>query len=134
RFKLRSLLVFGQFLDHAERRSRLAGPGHRRLPPGGRRPARPIALAAYYVATEALANVAKHARAASARLDVSAAAAKPLLRLTDDGAGGADPDGGGLSGLRDRGWRRPAHPQPGGQGNGRGGTAAAAVSKRVGPE
>jgi signal transduction histidine kinase len=65
-------------------------------------PAGPIALAAYYVATEALANVAKHAGAASARLELCAADGELLLRVTDDGAGGADPAGGGLSGLRDR--------------------------------
>jgi Histidine kinase-, DNA gyrase B-, and HSP90-like ATPase len=63
---------------------------------------RPIALAAYYVATEALANVAKHAGAASARLELGTAAGELLLRVSDDGTGGADPAGGGLSGLRDR--------------------------------
>ena len=63
---------------------------------------RPIALAAYYVATEALANLAKHADAASARLELGATAGELLLRVSDDGAGGANPAGGGLSGLRDR--------------------------------
>ena len=63
---------------------------------------RPVALAAYYVATEALANLAKHADAASARLELGTAGGELLLRVTDDGAGGADPAGGGLSGLRDR--------------------------------
>jgi signal transduction histidine kinase len=63
---------------------------------------RPIGLAAYYVAIEALANVAKHADAASARLDLGTAAGELLVRVRDDGAGGADPAGGGLSGLRDR--------------------------------
>jgi len=63
---------------------------------------RPIALAAYYVATEALANLAKHADAASARLELGTTTGELLLRVSDDGAGGADPAGGGLSGLRDR--------------------------------
>lgn len=62
----------------------------------------PISLAAYYVANEALANVAKHAGAASTRLELRAVDGELLLRVTDDGAGGADPASGGLSGLRDR--------------------------------
>jgi signal transduction histidine kinase len=62
---------------------------------------------AYYVACEALTNVAKHARAASASVRAERVAARSgdLLRLTvrDDGAGGADPDSGtGLYGLWDR--------------------------------
>jgi hypothetical protein len=62
----------------------------------------PVELTAYYVATEALANIAKHARAHRARLELSARAGELLLRIIDDGVGGADPAGGGLSGLRDR--------------------------------
>jgi signal transduction histidine kinase len=62
---------------------------------------------AYYVACEALTNVAKHARAASVAVRAERVAARSgdLLRLTvrDDGAGGADPDSGtGLYGLWDR--------------------------------
>jgi signal transduction histidine kinase len=63
---------------------------------------RPVALAAYYVAAEALANLAEHAHAASARLELWTDSGELRLRVTDDGAGGADPAGGGLSGLRDR--------------------------------
>ena len=63
---------------------------------------REIALTAYYVASEALVNVAKHAPAAHARVDLSASTDELLVRVTDDGAGGADPDGDGLAGLRDR--------------------------------
>ena len=62
----------------------------------------PLALTAYYVASEALANVAKHAHATRARLELSTAAGELLLRVADDGVGGADPAGAGLSGLRDR--------------------------------
>ena len=62
----------------------------------------PVALTAYYVATEALANVAKHAGASSARIELRAADEHAELRIADDGAGGADPAGGGLSGLRER--------------------------------
>jgi signal transduction histidine kinase len=64
--------------------------------------AEPIALTAYYVASEALANVAKHAGAARAGLELSADDAWLTVRVHDDGAGGADPDGHGLRGLRDR--------------------------------
>jgi signal transduction histidine kinase len=62
-----------------------------------------IEVAAYYVASEALANVAKHARAS--RIDVSLAPRNGtlLLSIRDDGVGGADPvHGSGLVGLTDR--------------------------------
>ena len=62
----------------------------------------PVALTAYYVASEALANVAKHAHATHARLELSTGDDELLLRVCDDGVGGADPAGAGLSGLRDR--------------------------------
>ena len=77
-------------------RSRCESRRRRRDRPG------PIALAAYYVATEALANVAKHAGAASARARARRPRRTGCVRVIDDGAGGADPAGGGLSGLRDR--------------------------------
>ncbi|GAB3463375.1 hypothetical protein GCM10027570_50570 [Streptomonospora sediminis] len=62
---------------------------------------------AYYVACEALTNVAKHAGAGSAEVRAERIADRSgdLLRLTvtDDGSGGADPDSGtGLYGLWDR--------------------------------
>jgi signal transduction histidine kinase len=62
-----------------------------------------VEVAAYYVVSEALANVAKHAGAAE--VHVSAATHDGALHVTvaDDGRGGADPAGGsGLLGLRDR--------------------------------
>ena len=62
-----------------------------------------VEVAAYYVVSEALANVAKHAGAREVR--ASAAVRDGALHVTvaDDGVGGADPDGGsGLLGLRDR--------------------------------
>lgn len=52
--------------------------------------------------TEALTNVAKHAGATSARVEVAASDGRLTVRVLDDGAGGADPEGGGLSGMRDR--------------------------------
>jgi signal transduction histidine kinase len=67
----------------------------------GRLPAG-VETAAYFVTAEALANVAKHARASGAR--VRAAAADGWLRvdIADDGVGGADVNGSGLRGLIDR--------------------------------
>jgi signal transduction histidine kinase len=63
----------------------------------------PIEVAAYYVASEALTNTAKHARAS--RVEVSARQCDGWLELmvSDDGRGGADAsNGSGLTGLVDR--------------------------------
>jgi signal transduction histidine kinase len=63
----------------------------------------PIEVAAYYVASEALANATKHAQAS--RVDVSLATRNRslLLSIRDNGVGGADPArGSGLVGLTDR--------------------------------
>jgi signal transduction histidine kinase len=68
----------------------------------GRLPDR-VEVAAYYVVSEMLTNVAKHAQAALVTVD--AAVSDGLLRLvvSDDGTGGADPTAGsGLTGLSDR--------------------------------
>jgi len=75
-------------------------------------------IAGYYVAAEALTNVAKHAHAASA--DIQVTASEDVLRVcvSDDGVGGANPAGGsGLLGLKDRtealGGRIRLHSPPG---------------------
>jgi signal transduction histidine kinase len=63
----------------------------------------PIEVAAYFVASEAMANTAKHAHAS--RIDVALATVNSslVLSIRDDGIGGADPTGGsGLVGLADR--------------------------------
>jgi signal transduction histidine kinase len=65
--------------------------------------AAPIEAAAYFVASEALANATKHAQAS--RVDVSLAPRDGVLQLSirDDGVGGAKfGQGSGLVGLRDR--------------------------------
>jgi signal transduction histidine kinase len=73
--------------------------------PSGRLP-RPIEATAYFVVCEALANLTKHAHAATAsvsvRLDQEQTAGL-LVEVGDDGVGGADPTrGSGLRGLHDR--------------------------------
>jgi signal transduction histidine kinase len=56
----------------------------------------------YFVCSEALANVAKHASASAVRLSVTARAGTITVEVADDGAGGADPGGRGIRGLADR--------------------------------
>jgi signal transduction histidine kinase len=68
----------------------------------GRLPA-PVELAAYFVACEALANVAKYARATRAWVRVSRRDGRAVIEIADDGVGGADETAGtGLQGLADR--------------------------------
>ena len=63
----------------------------------------PIETAAYYVASEALANAMKHARASHVVISLAARSGSLLLSIRDDGVGGADPArGSGLAGLTDR--------------------------------
>ena len=61
-----------------------------------------VEATAYFVASEALANVVKHAHATKATIDISRANGCVAIEISDDGVGGADPDGAGLRGLRDR--------------------------------
>jgi signal transduction histidine kinase len=69
--------------------------GHR-LPPQ-------VEVAAYYLVSEALTNVAKYAHASMVHVDVHAGDRVVELSVRDDGIGGADPSrGSGLIGLRDR--------------------------------
>jgi signal transduction histidine kinase len=69
-----------------------------------RRLAEPLEAAAYFVASEALANATKHAQAS--RIEFSLVPRSDgglLLSIRDDGVGGADPgQGSGLVGLHDR--------------------------------
>ena len=71
----------------------------------GERLAPAIEAAAYYVAAEALANVAKYAHAASAGVHIAEddERGEIVVEVMDDGIGGADPSrGSGLKGLEDR--------------------------------
>ncbi|MDQ3889141.1 MAG: histidine kinase, partial [Actinomycetota bacterium] len=59
--------------------------------------------AAYFVASEALANAAKHSHAGEVRLSASEKNGVLVLEVSDDGIGGAAAGGGsGLRGLADR--------------------------------
>ncbi|HEX6618131.1 MAG TPA: histidine kinase [Solirubrobacteraceae bacterium] len=63
----------------------------------------PVELAAYFVASEALTNVAKYAQATTATVRVSQEGRNAIIEIADDGVGGADETGGsGLRGLADR--------------------------------
>jgi signal transduction histidine kinase len=62
-----------------------------------------IEATAYFVVSEALANVAKHAHASTACVTIRTLPDRLVVTVSDDGTGGATPDGGsGLSGLSDR--------------------------------
>ncbi|MEU5860041.1 MULTISPECIES: sensor histidine kinase [unclassified Nonomuraea] len=68
----------------------------------GRLPA-PVEVTAYYVVSEALANVARHSAATRAAVTARTAAGTLAVEVRDDGVGGADPARGtGLTGLADR--------------------------------
>jgi signal transduction histidine kinase len=70
--------------------------GERRLPES-------VEITLYYVVSEALANVLKHANASTVHIDLSAGGEVVQLVVHDDGVGGADPrHGSGLTGLEDR--------------------------------
>jgi signal transduction histidine kinase len=68
----------------------------------GRFPER-LEVVAYYVVSESLANIAKHARATRATVDVGREDGQMVVEVVDDGIGGADTErGSGLRGLADR--------------------------------
>jgi signal transduction histidine kinase len=66
-----------------------------RLPPA-------VETAAYFVVSEAVTNAAKHGPASAVDVSVVRRADTLAVRVEDDGPGGADPTGGGLSGLARR--------------------------------
>lgn len=62
-----------------------------------------VETTAYFVVSEALGNVARHARATRADVHLTRADGDLVVEVTDDGHGGADPARGtGLTGLADR--------------------------------
>ncbi|MEO6714356.1 MAG: sensor histidine kinase, partial [Mycobacteriales bacterium] len=66
-----------------------------RLPPA-------VESAIFFFCSESLANVAKHAHATRASVDVVGVEGHVVATVDDDGVGGADPRGSGLRGLADR--------------------------------
>jgi signal transduction histidine kinase len=67
------------------------------------RPLEAVEVAAYYVVSEALANIGKHSSANSAEVRVWRSGPMLEVEVCDDGVGGAEPSGGsGLRGLTDR--------------------------------
>lgn len=58
--------------------------------------------AAYFVASEAVTNAIKHARAANIDIRVAREGDELVLLVRDDGVGGADPAGPGLTGIASR--------------------------------
>ena len=70
--------------------------------PASRYPAL-VEATAYFVVCEALANVAKHARATAAHVDIDQIDGRLIVQVVDDGVGGVDVKRGtGLTGLADR--------------------------------
>jgi len=61
-----------------------------------------VETVAYFVVSEALANVAKHAQASQVSVSIATDASFARIGIEDDGRGGADPRGSGLRGLTDR--------------------------------
>jgi signal transduction histidine kinase len=67
----------------------------------GRLPDR-VEVGAYYIISEALANAAKHAQATAVEISLEHRRQALDLSMRDDGIGGADGSGAGLTGLADR--------------------------------
>jgi len=61
-----------------------------------------VESAAYFVVAEALANAGKYANANRVEIGVRQTGDRVDVEISDDGKGGADPEGGGLTGLRRR--------------------------------
>jgi signal transduction histidine kinase len=66
------------------------------------RPGATVETAAYFVVAEALANAIKYADAERIEIRIWRSNGTLVAEVEDDGRGGADPTGGGLTGLRQR--------------------------------
>jgi signal transduction histidine kinase len=79
-----------------------------------------VEVAAYFLVSETLANVAKHAGASVVTIAIHRESERVVIEIVDDGVGGADTEcGSGLRGLADRveslgGWLRIWSPSGGG--------------------
>jgi signal transduction histidine kinase len=67
-----------------------------------RRPRPAVEIAAYFVVAESLTNATKHAPGARVEVRMDERGDDLLVEITDFGPGGANPAGGGLTGLRQR--------------------------------
>ncbi|WP_436763090.1 sensor histidine kinase [Streptosporangium sp. V21-05] len=100
--------VYPAALDELGLRAALAGVAERAGVPVtvryglAERPVSEVETAVYFVAREAIANAAKHAKARGVLVVLSEDEHAVTVRISDDGRGGADPSGGGLSGLERR--------------------------------
>jgi signal transduction histidine kinase len=61
-----------------------------------------VETAAYFTVAEALANAIKHGNAVRVDIRIAAVDGRLVVEVVDDGDGGADPSGPGLTGLRQR--------------------------------
>jgi signal transduction histidine kinase len=85
-----------QLARHAPLPVRVVADGIDRLPPSAE-------VTAYFVVAEAVANAAKHARATVVEVTVHSEQEQLVVRVVDDGVGGAQASrGSGLTGLHDR--------------------------------
>jgi signal transduction histidine kinase len=66
------------------------------------RPPPIVETAAYFVVAETLTNAAKHAPGAAVRITIAQSETALMVEVSDDGPGGANAGGGGLTGLRQR--------------------------------
>ena len=61
-----------------------------------------VESAAYFVVAESLTNAAKYGNGAAAKVSLFEESGRLVVEIDDEGPGGADPQGSGLSGLRNR--------------------------------
>ncbi|WP_432933660.1 sensor histidine kinase [Microbispora sp. CA-135349] len=100
--------VYPTALDELGLRAALAGVAERSAVPVTiryglvERPVSEIETALYFVVREAISNTIKHAGARDILVVVNEDEQAVSVAVSDDGAGGADPSGGGLSGLARR--------------------------------
>jgi signal transduction histidine kinase len=66
------------------------------------RPAPAVEIAAYFVVAEALANAIKYAEATQLQITIRRTDEGLRIEVVDDGKGGANPNGNGLTGMRQR--------------------------------
>jgi signal transduction histidine kinase len=100
--------VYPATLDELGLRAALAGLAERCPVPVAvdyglsRRPGRSTETAVYFAVREAVTNAVKHSGAERITIDLAESSDGLTIRVTDDGAGGADPAGTGLAGIARR--------------------------------